>query len=112
MSRDPVELAPGILLGGEALPVIAGPCVLEEPQQGLEIAQALKVGQDLGLAGLIECRQRFVQQQESGLHQQGATECHSLALAAGEFGRVTLQQMADPQQFDDMRTLGRGGRLG
>jgi 2-dehydro-3-deoxyphosphooctonate aldolase (KDO 8-P synthase) len=50
MSRDPVELAPGILLGGEALPVIAGPCVLEEPQQALEIAQALKdVGHRLGL---------------------------------------------------------------
>ena len=50
MSRNPVELAPGILLGGEALPVIAGPCVLEEPQQALEIAQALKaVGRRLGL---------------------------------------------------------------
>ncbi len=50
MSRNPVELAPGILLGGEALPVIAGPCVLEEPQQALEIAQALQaVGHRLGL---------------------------------------------------------------
>ncbi len=42
MTVSPVELAPGILLGGAALPVIAGPCVLEEPQQTLEIAHTLE----------------------------------------------------------------------
>ena len=42
MSVEPVELAPGIRLGGPALPVIAGPCVLEEPTEALEIAQSLK----------------------------------------------------------------------
>jgi 2-dehydro-3-deoxyphosphooctonate aldolase (KDO 8-P synthase) len=50
MKWEPVELAPGVLLGGADLPVIAGPCVLEEPQQTLEIAQTLEaLGRRLGL---------------------------------------------------------------
>ena len=50
MTVDPVELAPGVLLGGADLPVIAGPCVLEEPQEALETAQTLKaLGNRLGL---------------------------------------------------------------
>ncbi len=50
MNWAPVELAPGVLLGGADLPVIAGPCVLEEPQQTLEIAQTLEaLGRRLGL---------------------------------------------------------------
>ena len=50
MKWDPVELAPGVLLGGADLPVIAGPCVLEEPQQTLEIAQTLEaLGRRLGM---------------------------------------------------------------
>jgi 2-dehydro-3-deoxyphosphooctonate aldolase (KDO 8-P synthase) len=50
MNVDPVELAPGVLLGGSALPVIAGPCVLEEPDQAFEIAQTLKeAGRRLGV---------------------------------------------------------------
>jgi 2-dehydro-3-deoxyphosphooctonate aldolase (KDO 8-P synthase) len=50
MKGDPVELAPGIYLGDTALPVIAGPCVLEEPAEALEIAQTIKdMGSRLGL---------------------------------------------------------------
>ena len=50
MKWAPVELAPGVLLGGADLPVIAGPCVLEEPQQTLEIAQTLEaLGRRLGM---------------------------------------------------------------
>jgi 2-dehydro-3-deoxyphosphooctonate aldolase (KDO 8-P synthase) len=49
IGAGPVELAPGVVLGGTALPVIAGPCVLEEPSETLEIAQALKaMGRRLG----------------------------------------------------------------
>ncbi len=39
------ELAPGVLLGGERLPLIAGPCVIEDPKvpgRTLEIARRLK----------------------------------------------------------------------
>ena len=50
MKGDPVELAPGIYLGDTALPVIAGPCVLEEPAEALEIAQTIKdMGSRLGV---------------------------------------------------------------
>lgn len=50
MKGDPVELAPGIYLGDTALPVIAGPCVLEEPAGTLKIAQTIKdMGSRLGL---------------------------------------------------------------
>lgn len=42
MSVEPVELAPAIRLGGSELPVIAGPCVLEEPTEALEIAKSLR----------------------------------------------------------------------
>ena len=50
MKSEPVELAPGVFLGGAALPVIAGPCVVEEPQQTLEIARTLQaLGSRLGL---------------------------------------------------------------
>ena len=50
MTGEAVELAPGILLGGADLPVIAGPCVVEEPRQTLEIARTLQaVGRRLAL---------------------------------------------------------------
>jgi 2-dehydro-3-deoxyphosphooctonate aldolase (KDO 8-P synthase) len=38
----PVELAPGIVLGGSALPVISGPCVVESEELVMEIAPRLK----------------------------------------------------------------------
>lgn len=37
----PVEIAPGILLGGEAMPVIAGPCVVESEEMVRELAPRL-----------------------------------------------------------------------
>ena len=38
----PVEIAPGVVLGGEALPVIAGPCVIESAELALGVAETLK----------------------------------------------------------------------
>ncbi|MEM6792509.1 MAG: 3-deoxy-8-phosphooctulonate synthase [Acidobacteriota bacterium] len=35
----PMELADGVTLGGERLPVIAGPCVIESPEHVLEVAE-------------------------------------------------------------------------
>jgi 2-dehydro-3-deoxyphosphooctonate aldolase (KDO 8-P synthase) len=37
----PIEIAPGIKLGGAALPFIAGPCVLESEHLALEVARRL-----------------------------------------------------------------------
>ncbi len=41
MTVAPVELAPGVVAGGEELPVIAGPCVIESPERTLETARIL-----------------------------------------------------------------------
>ncbi|MDX1645089.1 MAG: hypothetical protein R3244_12105, partial [Thermoanaerobaculia bacterium] len=35
------ELAPGVTIGGDALPVIAGPCVIEGEERTLEAAEAV-----------------------------------------------------------------------
>lgn len=46
----PIELAPGIVLGGEELPVIAGPCVIEDEELVLGVAATLKeISERLGL---------------------------------------------------------------
>lgn len=37
----PVEIAPGIVLGGSRLPIIAGPCMLESEAMALEVARHL-----------------------------------------------------------------------
>jgi 2-dehydro-3-deoxyphosphooctonate aldolase (KDO 8-P synthase) len=50
MPVKPVELAPGIVVGGEALPVIAGPCVVESEERTLETAHVLAaMAERLGL---------------------------------------------------------------
>ena len=41
MAVHPVELAPGIIAGGDALAVIAGPCVVESEERTLETAHIL-----------------------------------------------------------------------
>lgn len=50
MAVNPVELAPGIVVGGDALPVIAGPCVVESEERTLETAHVLAaMAERLGL---------------------------------------------------------------
>jgi 2-dehydro-3-deoxyphosphooctonate aldolase (KDO 8-P synthase) len=54
MAAHPVELAPGIIIGGtvggDALPVIAGPCVVESEERTLETARVLAaMAERLGL---------------------------------------------------------------
>ena len=44
------ELAPGVVLGGESLPVIAGPCVIESPEETLELAGRIaEMGRRIGI---------------------------------------------------------------
>jgi len=56
MAVQPVELAPGIVIGGigrEALPVVAGPCVIESEELAVETAHTLAaMAERLGI-GLI-----------------------------------------------------------
>jgi 2-dehydro-3-deoxyphosphooctonate aldolase (KDO 8-P synthase) len=47
---SPVELAPGVVVGGEALPVVAGPCVIESEEMALQTAEAVAaIARRLGL---------------------------------------------------------------
>jgi len=41
MSQDPIELAPGVAVGGPRLPIIAGPCVIEDAEMTLAMAETL-----------------------------------------------------------------------
>src|SRR3546814_1514964 len=47
------------------------------------VAYALEVGDQFVAAGLVEVRQRLVEQQDARLRQQGAAERHALRFAAG-----------------------------
>jgi len=41
VTSSPIELAPGISLGGSSLPIIAGPCSIESEETTLEVARFL-----------------------------------------------------------------------
>ena len=50
MSLTPFELAPGVELGAGELPVIAGPCVIESPEETLALAARISdMGRRLGV---------------------------------------------------------------
>ena len=49
--------------------------------------------------------ERLVQQQQSRLRQQRASERDALALAAGELAGTAIQQTADIEQVDDALAL-------
>ncbi len=47
---EPIEIAPGVVLGGGELPIIAGPCAVESEELVLAVAAAVKaMGRRLGL---------------------------------------------------------------
>ncbi|HEX3551997.1 MAG TPA: 3-deoxy-8-phosphooctulonate synthase [Thermoanaerobaculia bacterium] len=51
MTVERVELAPGVTIGGESLPVIAGPCVIENEDLAIDMAHTLAaMAERLGLA--------------------------------------------------------------
>jgi 2-dehydro-3-deoxyphosphooctonate aldolase (KDO 8-P synthase) len=55
MSFTPFELAPGVAIGGDAFPVIAGPCVLESAEVALAAARALAaMARRLGIAVIFK----------------------------------------------------------
>lgn len=41
MSVEPIEIAPGVVLGGPELPIIAGPCAVEDEEQVIDMAETL-----------------------------------------------------------------------
>ncbi len=77
------------------------------------VAQALQIGQDLGLARRIERGQRLVHQQRRRAAQQGAPDRDPLALAARERARPAREQALDAEQLDHLaepRGVGERGR--
>jgi 2-dehydro-3-deoxyphosphooctonate aldolase (KDO 8-P synthase) len=55
LTLTPFELAPGVSIGGDALPFIAGPCVIEGEQETLEAArQVASLAHRLGLPLLFK----------------------------------------------------------
>ena len=51
MAVPPVELAPGVVIGGSTLPVIAGPCMIESEDLAVEMAHTLaSLAERLGVA--------------------------------------------------------------
>ena len=51
MTVTPVELAPGVTIGGGSFPIIAGPCVIESEDLVMDMAHTLAaMAERLGLA--------------------------------------------------------------
>ena len=69
--------------------------------QGEFITQALKVRQHLITPEGIDCRQRFIQQQQARLRQQRTSQCNSLAFAARELPAAPPQHWSEVKQIDD-----------
>jgi hypothetical protein len=83
---------------GQAQHLVDGVADVEHGQVEL-VAQALDIGQHLGLARRVQRGQRFVHQQQARLRQQGTADRHALALPPGQRVRRALQQGAEPEQF-------------
>ena len=56
---------------------------------------------NLRLGGGIERRQRFIQQKDSGIDHQGAGQCDSLPLSAGNLPRPAPAQMCNAERFQN-----------
>ena len=74
------------------------------------VAQPLDVGQDLGLARLVERGERLVHQQEARAGEQRPADRDALLLAAGESARPAVEQRADAEQLDDVVEVARCAR--
>ncbi len=101
MAVRPVELAPGIVLGGDALPVIAGPCVVESEERTLEAAHVLAALADRLGIGLI-FKASFDKANRSSIGSfrgLGLTEgLRILKLAREETGLPVLTDVHQPHQ--------------
>jgi 2-dehydro-3-deoxyphosphooctonate aldolase (KDO 8-P synthase) len=101
MTAESVELAPGVLLGEASLPVIAGPCVIEEPGQTLDIARTLRTMADrLGLSLIFKAS--FDKANRSSLESYRGPGLEAgleiLAQVAAETGLPVLTDVHEPSQ--------------
>lgn len=55
MTTEAFELAQGIEIGGDSLPIIAGPCVIETPEQTVAVARWLEeTSREMGLPAIFK----------------------------------------------------------
>ena len=74
------------------------------------VAQPLDIGQDLGLARVVERGQRLVHQDQLRAGEQRAADRDALLLAARQQAGPAVEQMADAEQVDDARPCRRSAR--
>ena len=103
MSSRSFELASGIEIGGVGLPVIAGPCVIEDEAQTFAIARWLgSVAEDLGIRAVFKAS--FDKANRSSLESfrgPGLDEgLEVLRAVANEFGLPVLTDVHLPDQCD------------
>ena len=74
------------------------------------VAQAFEIGQDVGLARLVQRGERFVHQQEARRSQDRPAQRHALPFAARERAGAAVEQIADAEETGDVAKIGaRGG---
>lgn len=86
MTLPSVELAPAVVLGGEGLPVVAGPCVIESPERTLEAAHAVK-----GIAERLELQLVF----KASYDKANRSSLHSFRGPGLEEGLAVLRQVRE-----------------
>ena len=101
MTVERVELAPGVAIGGESLPVIAGPCVIESEDLVIDMAHTLAaMAERLGLA--LVFKSSFDKANRSSLGSfrgPGLVEgLRILALVKAETGLPVLTDVHGPEQ--------------
>src|SRR5207253_1842400 len=62
----------------------------------------LDIGEDLGLARLVERGQRLVHDEEAWSRQERAADRDTLLLAARQIRRPPVEEGGDAEQFDDL----------
>ncbi len=98
--------------GGEARDLRRRVADIEDGDDGLS-GEAFEIGQDLGLAGLVEGGEGLVGDEEAGGAQERAPDGDALRLAARERAGTAVEQCAEPQEADDagrVAALGAGAR--
>src|SRR5580693_8954843 len=83
---------------GEDLSAVVGNV---ENRNGVGVVPGAQVFDDFRFGGGVERGQRFVEQQDARIGNQGASQGYSLALAAGYFCGLAVAQMRDAERFED-----------
>jgi 2-dehydro-3-deoxyphosphooctonate aldolase (KDO 8-P synthase) len=101
MTIPRVELAPGIEIGGESIPVIAGPCVIETEDLAIDMAHTLAaMAERLGLALVFKSSFDKANRSSIGSFRGPGLEegLRVLALVKAETGLPVLTDVHEPYQ--------------